>query len=434
VGKIIRFNVYTHYRQILANTVLTLNKALEQVADTIDRIQNSLHPRGKPAAMSKSQLPSSIKSPSNLPTRTSPRAFFNFSMTPPKLPSIGVGSKLSERPLYRSSEMVQMGPFKVSPLGMGTWAWGNKLLWNYDESRDAELQKVFDFAVSSGINIFDTADSYGTGKLDGRSEKLLGQFIREYPGSDKLRSNVKIATKLAAYPWRIAPSQWVSACRASLKRLGTEKVALGQLHWSTANYAPLQEKLMWDGLVAIYDAGLVDAIGLSNYGPQQLQKIHKYLTKRGVPLASVQVQYSLLSNGPQQEDVKAACDDLGLALVAYSPLALGVLTGKYSLDDPKSLPGGPRGYLFKQMLPGLDPLLSTLNEVARARNRKASQVAINWAMCKGAVPIPGAKDLAQAKENLGSLGWRLDAGEIAALETAAKRAPRQMQQNIFQTK
>jgi pyridoxine 4-dehydrogenase len=190
---------------------------------------------------------------------------------------------------------------------------------------------------------------------------------------------------------------------------------------------------MWDGLVAIYNAGLVEAIGLSNYGPKQLQKIHKYLSKRGVPLASVQVQYSLLSNGPQQEDVKAACDDLGLALIAYSPLALGVLTGKYSLDDPDSLPSGPRGYLFKQMLPGLDPLLSTLNEVAKARRKTPSQVAINWAMCKGSVPIPGAKNLVQAKDNLGSLGWRLNAGEIAALEAAAKRAPRQMQQNVFQT-
>lgn len=326
-----------------------------------------------------------------------------------------------------------MGPFKVSPLGMGTWAWGNKLLWDYSTDKDAELQQVFNLVVSSGINVFDTADSYGTGKLNGRSEQLLGQFIKEYPGSDRVRDNVKIATKLAAYPWRLAPSQWVSACRASLKRLGADKVALGQLHWSTANYAPLQERLMWDGLVAIYEAGLVDAIGLSNYGPKQLQAIHKYLSKRGVPLASVQVQYSLLSRGPAQEDVKAACDDLGLALIAYSPLALGLLTGKYSLDDPKSLPGGPRGLLFKQILPGLDPLLGTLEEVAAGRRKTMSQVAINWAMCKGAVPIPGAKDLTQAKDNLGALGWRLNAGEMAALEAAADKVPRKMQQNVFQT-
>ena len=340
---------------------------------------------------------------------------------------------LAERPLFRPSDMVQMGPFKTSPLGFGTWAWGNKLLWDYDESRDEEFQQVFNLLVSSGINFFDTADSYGTGKITGRSEVLLGKFLDEYPGSDKVRNNVKIATKLAAYPFRLLPSQWVAACKESLKRMGASKIGLAQLHWSTANYAPLQERLMWDGLVAIYDAGLVEGIGLSNYGPKQLQRIHKYLSKRGVPLASVQVQYSLLSRGPQQQAVKAACDDLGLALIAYSPLALGILTGKYSMDDPSSLPGGPRGFLFRQILPGAAPLMATLREVAERRRKTPSQVAINWAMCQGAVPIPGAKDLVQAKENLGALGWKLSEGERAALEAAADRVPRKMQQNIFQT-
>ena len=80
--------------------------------------------------------------------------------------------------------------------GLGTWSWGNQLLWGYDEAMDPELQQVFDLATSSGINLFDTADSYGTSRLNGRSEKLLGQFIREYPGSDTVRSNLHVATKV----------------------------------------------------------------------------------------------------------------------------------------------------------------------------------------------------------------------------------------------
>lgn len=311
---------------------------------------------------------------------------------------------------------------------------GNKLLWDYDESRDAELQQVFDLVVAKGVNLFDTADSYGTGKLEGRSEQLLGRFCREYPGSKRVRSGVNIATKLAAYPWRLTPGQWVSACRASLKRLGTERVALAQLHWSTANYAPLQERLMWDGLVAIYDAGLVEAVGVSNYGPRQLTRIHTYLAARGIPLAAAQVQFSLLSRGPDQLAVRAACADLGVGLIAYSPLALGLLSGKYSLDDPGSLPGGPRGLLFRQVLPGLAPLLGELRAVGAARGKTPSQVAINWCMHAGGVPIPGAKSLAQARDNLGALGWRMSEGEAAALEAAADRVPRAMQQNIFQTK
>lgn len=93
----------------------------------------------------------------------------------------------------------------------------------------------------------------GTGKLNGRSEQLLGRFLDGYPGSGARRDSVRIATKLAAYPWRLTPKQWVGACRASLARTGQERLALAQLHWSTANYAPLQERLMWDGLVAIYE-------------------------------------------------------------------------------------------------------------------------------------------------------------------------------------
>lgn len=343
------------------------------------------------------------------------------------------GPRLAERPLYRPQEMVQMGPFKVSPMGFGTWSWGNQLLWGYDEGMDPELQEVFNMLVAAGINLFDTADSYGTGKLNGRSEQLLGRFLSEYPGSAGTAANVRIATKLAAYPWRLTPQQWVGACKASLARTGQEKLALAQLHWSTAKYAPLQERLMWDGLVAIYEEGLVDAVGVSNYGPKQLAKIGKYLEKRGVPLAAVQVQYSLLSRGPDQAAVKAACDDLGVALIAYSPLALGMLTGKYSLEDPGSLPSGPRGLVFKQVLPGLQPLLQVMGEVAARRKKTMSQVAVNWCICQGTVPIPGAKDLQQAKENLGALGWRLSDGEVRALNEAADRVPRGMVQNIFQT-
>jgi pyridoxine 4-dehydrogenase len=104
---------------------------------------------------------------------------------------------------------------------------------------------VFDLVVSRGINLFDTADSYGTGRLNGRSEQLLGRFTREYPGSEKVRGNIHIATKLAAYPWRVLPANMVAACKGSLRRLGAESLSLGQLHWSAAKYAPLQEWALW---------------------------------------------------------------------------------------------------------------------------------------------------------------------------------------------
>ncbi|XP_065863110.1 pyridoxal reductase, chloroplastic isoform X2 [Euphorbia lathyris] len=333
-------------------------------------------------------------------------------------------------PAFWPWEKVKMGPMSVSPMGFGTWAWGNQLLWGYQQSMDTQLQDTFNLALDNGINLFDTADSYGTGRLNGQSERLLGKFIREFPGKQK-RDDIVIATKFAAYPWRLTPGQFVNACRSSLERLQVEQIGIGQLHWSTANYAPPQELALWDGLVAMYEQGLVRAVGVSNYGPKQLLKIHDYLKVRGVPLCSAQVQFSLLSMGKDQMEIKKVCDSLGIRLIAYSPLGLGMLTGKYTSS---TLPFGPRALLFKQILPGLDPLLSALREIAERRHKTIPQVAINWCICNGAIPIPGVKSVKQAKENLGALGWRLSSDELLQLEYAASECPRKMVQNIFQTR
>ncbi|KAI8463709.1 MAG: NADP-dependent oxidoreductase domain-containing protein [Monoraphidium minutum] len=343
----------------------------------------------------------------------------------------------SEKPAYSKREMLKIGDLDVSPMGMGTWSWGNRFLFDYSESMDPELQEVFDLVVSRGINLFDTADSYGTGRLNGRSEQLLGQFTREYPGSDRVRGGVHIATKLAAYPWRVTPGNMVAACKGSLRRLGADSLSLGQLHWSAAKYAPLQEWALWNGLADCYEQGLVRAVGVSNYGPQELRRVHKKFAGRGVPLASAQVQFSLLSYGPQQLELQETAAELGVTVISYSPLALGLLTGKYS---PDNLPKGPRGALFKQLLPEIVPLLAALDVVAKSRRKTVSQVAINWCMCQGAgrglpptIPIPGAKSLDQARGNLGALGWRLSEGECRELEAAAARCSGRMVQNIFQT-
>lgn len=328
------------------------------------------------------------------------------------------------------NQKLKMGPLSVSPMGFGTWAWGNQLLWGYQESMDDDLQQVFNMAVENGVNLFDTADSYGTGRFNGQSEKLLGKFIRDFREKKGSQNEIVIATKFAAYPWRLTPGQFVDACRASLDRMQIEQIGIGQLHWSTANYAPFQELALWDGLVAMYDKGLVQAVGVSNYGPKQLLKIHDYLKDRGVPLCSAQVQFSLLSMGEDQLEIKSICDSLGIRVIAYSPLGLGMLTGKYSAAK---LPTGPRGLLFKQILPGLDPLLSSLRDIANKRRKTMSQVAINWCICKGTIPIPGVKSITQAEENLGALGWRLSSNELLQLEDAAQQSPRRMIQNIFQT-
>ncbi|MBD2496498.1 aldo/keto reductase [Nostoc sp. FACHB-280] len=318
----------------------------------------------------------------------------------------------------------------LSKMGCGTWAWGNQVLWGYNENMDEQLQAVFNLCVSNGVTLFDTGDSYGTGRLNGRSELLLGRFSQEYQGLNQ--EKICIATKLAAYPWRWTSQSMIKACQSSAQRLG-RNVDLVQMHWSTANYAPWQEKGLLEGLADLYEQGLVKGVGLSNYGPKRLKMVQQRFAERGVPISTLQVQYSLLSTYPvTQLGLKDVCDELGIKLIAYSPLALGILTGKYS--ETGTFPKGVRGLLFRQLLPGVRSLLACLQAIAQSRNKTMSQVAINWCICKGTIPIPGAKSLAQAQENIGALGWQLDAGEIAELDKAADSTDKVMVQNIFQTK
>ncbi|NJK39576.1 MAG: aldo/keto reductase [Oscillatoriales cyanobacterium RM2_1_1] len=315
-------------------------------------------------------------------------------------------------------------------MGCGTWAWGNRLLWGYQETMDQQLQQVFDLCVERGVTLFDTGDSYGTGKLNGRSEMLLGKFAQAYTGANQDR--ICLATKLAAYPWRLTSKSMVSACRASMQRLG-RVVDLVQMHWSTANYAPWQEGILLKGLADACEQGLANSIGLSNYGPKRLRTIQQKLADRGIAIRTLQVQYSLLSTYPVTElGLKSVCDELGIQLIAYSPLGLGLLTGKYTQTG--NLPKGIRGFLFRQLLPGIQPILNSLQAIAISNHKTMAQVALNWCICKGTIPIPGAKTLGQAQENLGALGWQLQTGEITALDQAAAQASKKMVQNIFQTK
>jgi pyridoxine 4-dehydrogenase len=353
---------------------------------------------------------------------------------------------------------VSAGPIEISTLGCGTWSWGNKLLWDYDPSQDEEIYRAYRAIRDAGVTLFDTADSYGTLELNGRAEILLGRFERRYQNEErptslntmfddmgnfflgnnndnklqKINNNrQQVATKFAPYPWRISRGSLLSAARESLKRLEQDKLCIAQLHWSTANYQPFQEGALWEGIADIYDAGLCEAVGISNYGPIQLTKFSERMKQRNVPIAIAQVQYSLMT--ARNNEILDACNDAGIRLISYSPLCLGLLTAKYDLDNlPR--PGNPRRQLFRELLPSAQPLLETLKAVAKDVNKTPSQVAINWAICKGTVPIPGARNLSQAEENIGSVGWKLSNAAVMELDVISAGLKKNMIENIFQTR
>ena len=307
------------------------------------------------------------------------------------------------------------GKVGISSIGIGTWAWGDRFYWNYDSSQDAGLKETFDYCVKDGgINFFDTAEIYGFG----RSELLGGRFRRQLPS--EIQQNVVFATKFAPLPFRFGKDCVVSACQDSLDRLGLDKLGLYQLHWPGL----IQNDAYLEGLASCYQKGLVDSVGVSNYGPEQLRRAHKFLSDRGVPLATNQVQFSLLCRHAETNGLLRTAEELGVTILAYSPLAQGLLTGKF---ESGQLPRGPRSALARATLPKIrDGLLPALKEIATAKsaalnlNVTVSQVALNWCISKGVVPIPGARSLAQAKDNCDTTKWSLEKEEVTLLDEKAK--------------
>ncbi|MEJ2600612.1 MAG: aldo/keto reductase [Anaerolineales bacterium] len=189
-------------------------------------------------------------------------------------------------------------------------------------------------------------------------------------------------------------------------------VDLYQIHWP---FPPIPIETWAEGLADAIEMGLTRAVGVSNFNEEQMRRAYSTLAARGVHLSSNQVEFNLLRRKVELNGLLKACRDLGVTLIAYSPLAQGSLTGKYSPDKP---PPGLRGRRYpRSYLERIQPLLRRMEEIGAVHGEKTqAQVAINWCICKGTVPIPGAKTSQQANENASSFGWRLDADEVAALD------------------
>jgi aryl-alcohol dehydrogenase-like predicted oxidoreductase len=297
---------------------------------------------------------------------------------------------------------------RISPIGLGTWQWGDRAMWSYGATHtDRDIHEAFRKSIEGGIDFFDTAELYGKG----RSEVLLGECLKEAAGAPAV-----VATKFAPLPYRLRKGALAGALRRSLARLGLARVDLYQIHFPFS----LVPVAVWaNALADAVEAGLTRSVGVSNYSAAQMRQAHAVLSRRGVPLASNQVEYHLLHRKVERNGVLQTCRELGVALIAYSPLAKGLLTGKYT---PENRPPGLRKYIARSgKLSSIQPLLGLMRQVGQAHEGKSpAQVALNWLVCKGAVPIPGAKNAHQARENAAATGWRLDAAEIAALDEMSR--------------
>jgi len=203
-------------------------------------------------------------------------------------------------------------------------------------------------------------------------------------------------------------------------------VHLYQIHGPISMRSP---RTIAAALARPYHDGLFKAAGVSNYSAAELRAIHAALAAEGVPLATNQVEFSLLRAMPERGGLLAACRELDVTVLAYSPIAMGRLSGKYSAANP---PPGKRNFSAYPM-DEIEPVLVALREIgARLGGKTPAQVALNWIICKGAVPIPGAKNAAQAAQNAGALGWRLSADDVATLDAVAKYGQRAIFNRIWQ--
>ncbi len=301
---------------------------------------------------------------------------------------------------------IQIGSsdLNVAPLGMGAWQWGDKSLWGFGKGYDKEdALAAFNVAVDAGINMVDTAEVYGGGV----SEEIVGDCLRQ------AKRPVVVATKFAPLPTRIGRRTVMRARDGSLKRLGVNTIDLYQVHWT---FPMLPIDMLMNILADAVQAGKVRYIGVSNYNVAQMRLAYETLAKRGLPLVSNQVEYSLLHRTPEVDGIYAACRELNVTLIAYSPLAKGMLTGKYT---PKNPPPGLRRLMAQYrgiMLERITVVTRELAQIGAAHDKTPAQVALNWlARQPGVLPIPGAKNAQQAQANAGAVGWDMTDDEADSL-------------------
>jgi len=295
----------------------------------------------------------------------------------------------------------------VSRICVGTWQWGSRVVWGYGHGYgEQDVCAVYAEALASGVNFFDTAEIYGWGN----SEKLLGGCA-----ANNVSSHPIIATKFTPM-FRWSKGSLEKALRHSLARLKTQKADLYQVHQMDG----LKNLPKWmDAMADAHDKGLVGAIGVSNYYPDAMAVAIDSLKKRGLKLATNQMHFSLLFRRHESNGLLRMCRDQKVSFLGYMPFAWGVLTGKFSKDNP------PKGFIRhrvanRNLVERSEPLLKLMKDIAwKDKERTVSQVALNWAIAKGAIPIAGIKTLRQGKENFGALKWNLSQSEVAELDAAA---------------
>jgi len=294
------------------------------------------------------------------------------------------------------------GVGKVSRIGLGTWQFGSRE-WGYGDSYAAGAARdIVHRARALGVTFFDTAEVYGLGK----SERILGEALGDE------RTEVAVATKI--FPVAPFPAVVRQRERLSARRLQLDRIPLYQIHQPNP---VVPDSVIMPGMRDLLDSGAIGAAGVSNYSLTRWQQADAAL---GRPVVSNQVSFSLAHPGPLKYMVPFA-EQENRIVIAYSPLAQGLLGGKYGVHNR---PGGVRAgnRLFgTENLRRIEPLLQTLRDVAREVDAKPAQVALAWLISlPNVVAIPGASSVEQLEFNVAAADIELSAASRDALTDAAR--------------
>jgi aryl-alcohol dehydrogenase-like predicted oxidoreductase len=299
----------------------------------------------------------------------------------------------------------------VSPIGLGVmeFAGGGGLIGHvFPVIPQEEKNAIIKAALDCGINWFDTAEAYGAGV----SERSLAIALKAAGKSDK---DVSIATKWL--PILRTAGNIPHSIKNRLKNLDGYSIANYMVHQPYGFSSPEAEM---NAMANLVEAGKIHSVGVSNFNPARMRRAHAALAKRGLPLAVNQVRYSLLSREIERNGILETAKELGVTIIAYTPLASGLLSGKYH-KNPELLKriSGWRRASMQRNLERSRKLINAMDEIATSSGATIAQVALNWLINFNGeivVTIPGATKVRQAEENAGAMNLRLSDDEIARLD------------------
>jgi aryl-alcohol dehydrogenase-like predicted oxidoreductase len=276
-----------------------------------------------------------------------------------------------------------------------------------------EINAIVKTSLDAGINWFDTAEMYG----NGASESALSAALQ---AAGKKNGDVVIATK-----WNPILRRASSIARtfpAREKHLAPFEIDLFQVHLP---YSFSSIEAQMNAMADLLDAKKIKTVGVSNFSERRMRLAHKVLKTRGYALASNQMRYSLLDRRIEKDGVMAAAKELNISIIAYSPLAQGLLGGKYH-KDANAIDKVPmmRRRAFKSKIETSRQVVEVLMETAKGYNVSASQVALNWLVTfsgETVLAIPGATKIEQAKQNCLAMTFKLTAAEISRIDELSKR-------------